>query len=219
MFILGMCKMGKAKYDLGNKSSDAPHLLNQCKQTMKVKRLRKIGVHYYVLDVGYKGMQVRLFFSQYPNQTTWNVLLTDNMQLTFSEALQIYQIRWGIEVFYKEAKQYLRLGKCQSNDFDAQIADVSIIMITYLMLSLKKRFQAYDTIGGVFREVQHEMIELTLSEKLFGLFCELLTTILCRLGITPEQFIKVMLQDDTIDASIIEFLAGNIIDSKVRNAA
>lgn len=219
MFILGMCKMGKAKYDLGNKSSDAPHLLNHCKQTMKVKRLRKIGVHYYVLDAGYKGMQVRLFFSQYPNQTTWNVLLTDNMQLTFSEALQIYQIRWGIEVFYKEAKQYLRLGKCQSNDFDAQIADISIIMITYLMLSLKKRFQAYDTIGGVFREVQHEMIEFTLSEKLFGLFCELLATILCRFGITPEQFIKVMLQDDTIDASIIELLAGNIIDSKVRTAA
>jgi len=181
-------------------------------------RLREIGVHYYVLDVGYKGMHIRLFFSQYPNQTTWNVLLTDNMQLTFSEALQIYQIRWGIEVFYKEAKQYLQLGKCQSNDFDAQIADISIIMITYMMLSLKKRFQTYDTIGGVFRNVQHEIIELTLSEKLFDLFCELLATILCRFGISPEQFINVMLQDDAIDNSIIEFLAGNIIDGKVTNA-
>ena len=67
--------------------------------------------------------------------------------------------------------------------------------------------------------VQYEMIELILSEKLFGLFCELLATILCRLGITPERFIKVMLQDDTIDASIIEFLADNIIDREVRNAA
>lgn len=63
------------------------------------------------------------------------------------------------------------------------------------------------------------MIELTLSEKLFGLFCELFSTILCRLGITPEQYIKVMLQDDTIDSSIIEFLAGNIIDNKCRNEA
>jgi len=31
MFILGMCKMGRAKYDLGSKSYDAPHLLNLCK--------------------------------------------------------------------------------------------------------------------------------------------------------------------------------------------
>jgi len=45
------------------------------------------------------------------------------------------------------------------------------------------------------------------------------STILCRLGITPEQFIKIMLQDETIDSSIIEFIAGNIIDSKCKNAA
>jgi len=63
------------------------------------------------------------------------------------------------------------------------------------------------------------MIELTLSEKLFGLFCELLATILCRLGIIPEQFIKVMLQDDTIDVSIIGILTDKIMDSKGRNAA
>lgn len=219
MFILGMCKMGKAKYDLCSKSYDAPHLLKHCQQTMKVKRLRKIGVHYYSLEVGYKGMQVRLFFSQYPNQTNWNVLLTDNMKLTFSEALQIYQIRWGIEVFYKEAKQYLRLGKCQSNDFDAQIADISIIMITYMMLSLKKRFQAYDTIGGVFRDIQHELIEATLSEKLFGLFCQLLNNVLSRFNINPDEFIKVMLLDESLNESIIELLAGNIWKSNSANAA
>ena len=219
MFILGMCKMGNAKYDLNDKSHDAQYLLVNCKRTMKVKRSRKIKAHYYILDVGYKGMQVRLFFSQYPNQTTWNFLLTDNMQLTFDEAIRIYQIRWGIEVFFKEAKQYLRLGKCQSNDFDAQIADISIIMIAYMMLSLKKRFQAFDTIGGVFREIQHELIEATLSEKLFGLFCELLSNILSRFNIDPDEFIKVMLEDESLNESIVKLLAGNIWDKNMANAA
>jgi hypothetical protein len=219
MFILGMCKMGKAKYDLGNKSYDAKQLLRRCKRTMKVKRSRKIGAHYYILDAGYKGMQVRLFFSQYPNQTTWNLLLTDNSVLTFDEAIRIYQIRWGIEVFFKEAKQYLRLGKCQSNDFDAQIADISIIMIAYMMLGLKKRFQAYDTIGGVFRDIQHELIEATLAEKLFGLFCELLSNILSRFNIDPDEFIKVMLEDVKLNESIIELLAGNIWNKNIGNAA
>jgi hypothetical protein len=219
MFILGMCKMGKAKYDLGSKAYDAKQLLRRCKRSMKVKRSRKIGAHYYILDAGYKGMQVRLFFSQYPNQTTWNLLLTDNRLLTFDEAIRIYQIRWGIEVFFKEAKQYLRLGKCQSNDFDAQVADISIIMIAYMMLSLKKRFQAFDTIGGVFREIQHELIEVTLSEKLFGLFCELLSNILSRFNIDPDEFIKVMLGDESLNESIVALLAGNIWNKNIGKAA
>jgi len=219
MFILGMCKMGNAKYDLGNKSNDSKYWLRYCKRSMKVKRSRKIGAHYYILDVGYKGMQVRLFFSQYRNQTTWNLLLTDNRKLSFDEAIRIYQIRWGIEVFFKETKQYLRLGKCQSNDFDAQIADISIIMIAYMMMSLKKRFQVYDTIGGVFREIQHELIEATLSEKLFGIFCELLRNVLSRFTIDPNEFITVMLQDETLNESIIELLAGNIWKNNISNVA
>ena len=33
-------------------------------------------------------------------------------------------IGWGIEVFSREAKQYLNLGTCQSEDFDAQNTDI-----------------------------------------------------------------------------------------------
>ena len=34
-----------------------------------------------------------------------------------------------ISNFFKEAKQLLGLGKCQSNDFDAQIADATITSV------------------------------------------------------------------------------------------
>jgi hypothetical protein len=219
MFILGMCKMGNARYNVNGKSYDAVKLLEKCKKTMKVKRSRKLKSHYYTIDVGYKGMLVRLFFSQYANQSSWNLLLTDDLHLAYNEAIRIYQIRWGIEVFFKEAKQYLRLGKCQSNDFDAQIADISIIMITYMMLSLKKRFQAYDTIGGVFRDVQNEMIENTLAEKLFGLFVELVSSTLCMLGINPEEFIRVMMKENILSESIINFISENMEENTLRKAS
>ena len=206
MFILGMCKFGNAKYNLNEKSYDAVKLLDWCKKNMKLQRSRKLKSHYYTIDVGYKGMKVRLFFSQYANQSSCCLLLTDNLSLSYNEAIRIYQIRWGIEVFFKEAKQYLRLGKCQSNDFDAQIADISIIMITYMMLSLKKRFQEYDTIGGVFRDVQHEMIEDNLAERLFGLFVELVSSILCRFEINPVEFIRIMLEENILSESITDIL-------------
>ena len=219
MYILGMCKFGNPKYDLNGKLYDASSLLEKCKKTMKVKRSRKLKAHYYTMDVGYKGMVVRLFFSQYANQSSWSLLLTDNMSLTYYEAIKIYQIRWGIEVFFKEAKQYLRLGKCQSNDFDAQIADISIVMITYMMLSLKKRFQNYDTIGGVFRDVQHEMIEDTLSDKLFGLFIELVSSILCRLEINPTEFVRIMLEENILSESVNNILTREMEENRLRKAS
>ena len=67
---------------------------------MKVKRSRKLKSHYFIIDVGYKGMAVRLFFSQYANQSSWSLLLTDNLSLTYDEAIRTYQIRWGVEVFF-----------------------------------------------------------------------------------------------------------------------
>jgi len=45
--------------------------------------------------------------------------------------MELYQIRWSIEVLFKESKQYLRLGKSQNTDFCGQIADASLTMITY----------------------------------------------------------------------------------------
>ena len=121
--------------------------------------------------------------------------------------------------FFKEAKQYLRLGKCQSNDFDAQIADISIIMMTYIMLSLKRRFQAYETIGGAFREVQHELIEETLAERLWGLFIEILTSVFSILEIDPDALIDLMLQDDRFENSFVNFLAESLQTETARKAA
>ena len=46
----------------------------------------------------------------------------------------------------------LGLGKNQSQDFDSQIASTTISFIQYLMLSLYKRYEKYETIGGAFLE-------------------------------------------------------------------
>jgi hypothetical protein len=47
--------------------------------------------------------------------------MSTNTSLSFIEMVKIYQLRWCIEVFFKESKQLFGLGKCQSTDFDAQM--------------------------------------------------------------------------------------------------
>ena len=95
--------------------------------------------------------------------------------------------------FFKEAKQYLHLGKCQSADFDAQITDISIAISAYLMLSLRRRFQAFEGMGKIFIDVQHELIELTLWVRLWGLFIELQSSILKKLNVDLEEMLKIII--------------------------
>ena len=102
------------------------------------------------------------------------LLVTTDMSINYLKAIEIYQIRWSIEVFFKERKQFLQLGKSQSNDFDAQIADTTVSIIVYLLLNLHKRFSDYETLGEIFREENQQLRELTLWEKLWALFLELI---------------------------------------------
>ena len=44
--------------------------------------------------------------------------------MSFTRAFETYQVRWGIEVLIKDCRRNLGFGKCQSNDFDAQVAGI-----------------------------------------------------------------------------------------------
>ena len=111
--------------------------------------------------------------------------------------IEIYQIRWTVEVFFKEAKQLLGLGKCQSNDFDAQIADTTITLIQHILLTLKYRFEHYETKGALFNQVREDIIECRLNQRLWGLFIELIRIIEVLFeGIDEMEIMEKILKDD-----------------------
>lgn len=171
MHVLGMCKMDKRKYSYNGKTYSAKQLLALLK--FQKKRCRKINAWYIEIYVKYKGIPLKLFYSRYSKRGQWQLLITTDMSLNYIRAIEIYNIRWSIEVFFKEAKQLLNFGKCASNDFDAQIADATISMIQYIILVFYKRFQSYETTGELFRASERGLIELTLMKRLWVLFVEL----------------------------------------------
>ncbi|HPD59922.1 MAG TPA: hypothetical protein PLL29_07915, partial [Paludibacteraceae bacterium] len=93
------------------------------------------------------------------------------------KAFKALKLRWSIEVFFKEAKQLLNPGGCQSNDFDAQIADTTISMIAYILLSFRYRYEHYESMGELFRVMNAECLQQTLDERLWKLFLDLLREI------------------------------------------
>ena len=173
--FLGMIKMGKTKYQYSAKEMTSKEIASDLSRKKKVKHSKKLNCWYSEIIVEYKGYKVKLFFCRASKRASWNALLTTNLNLNFEEAYRIYSKRWTIEVFFKECKQYLNLCKCQSQDFDAQIATISICILQYNLLSVVKRFEGYETWGELFRAVQADTLELTVCERIWKIIIELLS--------------------------------------------
>ena len=107
----------------------------------------------------------------------WTGLLTTNTKLDFFEAYHIYSMRWSVEVFFKEAKSLLGLGKSQSRDFASQIASISIAVLQYNILGTVKRFRSYETIGGLFHQATDGVVQLSVTERIWGILQELVRII------------------------------------------
>lgn len=65
---------------------------------------------------------------------SWALFLTPDTQLSMSKLLEIYSLRWGIEVYFKEAKQHLGFLREQTVTFASHTASIHLCAIRYLML-------------------------------------------------------------------------------------
>lgn len=194
--FLGMIKMGKNLYSYKDKELTARGLVERLKREKKLKYSKTIRQYYCVCEVKFKGMKLKLFFAKASKRGNWKGIISTNLALGFIEAYEIYSIRWATEVFFKEAKQYLGLGKCESRDFDAQIASVSIVMLQYNLLSLVKQVNDYQTIGELFREAQKDTIALTIVERIWLIMIELINKIAEILGIDTDELMENMIYEN-----------------------
>lgn len=177
-----VCAMRKdfRKYTHNGELLNAKELLKTLKKEGKEKRSRKRNIRYFEATVYYEGIDetVKLYFCRFPYQKNWRLYLSTNTSLWFLETMEIYSVRWTIEVFFKETKQQLQLGKCKSRDFDAQIAHVTTTYILYTFLSYFRRVNDYELLGGLFEEIKNDMVEKNLAERLWEMLEELMEIVI-----------------------------------------
>lgn len=129
----------------------------------------------------------RLVFVRDKRKKDWLVVLSTDTELTDADIVRIYGKRWDIEVFFKMAKQHLKLVKeIQCRDFDALIAHTSIVFLRYMFLAYQCRMLAdHRTFGDLFYACCDEVHDITFMEailrilsvaterlRLLGIFCE-----------------------------------------------
>ncbi|MFA5398488.1 MAG: transposase [Methanogenium sp.] len=143
----------------------------------KARRNAKYRCEYFIMRCSVHDLPVKLFFIRSINGKEWSFIITTDMNIGFEKAYELYQVRWTIEVLFKECKQYFKLGKCQAEYFNEQIADCTIVLITHSLVSLENRFSNYETLGGLFVEIGDQLTLMTLWQRIITLIVKMMKAI------------------------------------------
>jgi len=98
---------------------------------------------------------------------------------------------------YSVTKKLIKgLGKCESQDFDAQIAHSTFCMMQYNILSTVKRFDKYETLGQLFRQTQKETLEIKINERIRLIILEIVAKLAVFLEVDSEMIMEKLLSDN-----------------------
>jgi hypothetical protein len=128
-------------------------------------------------------VKVRLLFVRGADQETksqagkhdWAVFLCTDAGLTATDILELYSMRWAIEVYFKEAKQHLGLLKEQSNHYAAYIASIHLTAIRFCLLVIAKQTQDCENITQVRQSLCHNSTNISFAAKLWQVFRAIIT--------------------------------------------
>ena len=70
-----------------------------------------------------------------------------------------------------------RKGEMLGRVVGSQIASISLNILQYNLLSYVKRFESYETIGGLLREITAQTLELSVTGKIWGLIQQIVATV------------------------------------------
>lgn len=189
--VIGLMKSNRILHtgDKKHKASSFPDIYRK-----DIRYCRKLKCHYIKKKVEFKGIAMAGCWVRMRGQQRWSLLISTDHKLSFLRVMEIYQMRWSIEVFFKDCKQNLNLNGCQSNDFDAHIASASLVFMNYTALALKKRFEDYETLGILFRDFAKIMLQETLLQRTWKIILEIFTSLLSELGVAWDEFMSTIIE-------------------------
>ena len=211
--LVSMVKINNQKFFDCKANKELPIKMILKRYEKESKTCKSLKAKYIKVTCKYKGIRVNLFFVKIGRTQNWHLLLTTNLTLNFIDLMKVYQIRWSIEVFYKECKQYLSLGKCKSSCFDAQIADTTVTLLQHIMLSYYKRINCQQTFSGLFEAINKEMVELDLVSRILGLIQELIEVICEMVGFDFMELQEQLFRNDQTMAIFSRMLPDRLLNN------
>lgn len=190
-------KTPKIHYSYGDKRMDLMSIYKAVK-----KRRGRAKIKARVLVELTDGRSAKIVFLRDSRRTDWLALLSTDVSLADEQIVQIYGKRWDIEMFFKMAKQHLKLAKeIHSRDYDALIAHTSIVFMRYMFLAYQNRNSTDDrTFGDMFYACCDEIKDISFIQALYRLLTLAMANI-HKMGNACEKAVQTFF-DKIIDAAL-----------------
>jgi hypothetical protein len=120
-----------------------------------------------------RWVEVRLVFSapvRASRTDTWVIFLCTEVSLRDAKILEVYALRWSIEVYFKEIKQHLGFLREQSGRYQVAYASVHLAAIRYLLLFEAMLRSGRLTYGEIRDRESGRLQMLTYAALLWQLF-------------------------------------------------
>jgi Transposase DDE domain len=119
-------------------SYGASSFKNRERMKMKIPKENGTASYTYVdsgwIEVSKLGI-VHLIYSRKNSERKILGLVTDHPRLKAVDIIKSYDIRWNIEVFFKDAKQLLGLGRYQNRSYKAVVTHLHLVCFAYALLT------------------------------------------------------------------------------------
>jgi len=133
----------------------------------------------------------------------WALFLTTDIKLSMSKMLETYALRWGIEVYFKEAKQHLGFLQEQTVTFASHTASIHLCAIRYLMLIHNKLEDEGARVGDIRSQIQDQLDPLSFASRLWQIFRAIISDTLSELQATLSCSVDTVML--AIDQRVHEF--------------
>lgn len=112
----------------------------------------------------------------------WAVFVCIDTTLSVSKMLEVYALRWGIEVYFKEAKQHLGFLAEQTRTFVSHTASIHLCAIRYLMLVHAKLDGGEAGVAGIRADMREQLNLMSFAARLWHIFRAIISGTLDELG-------------------------------------
>jgi hypothetical protein len=134
------------------------------------------------------------------------LFLCTDTSLSIEKVLELYSLRWSIEVYFKEVKQHLGLLKEQTGSYISHYASVHLTAIRYLLLSHMLMTEGEGFLGRIRDRVKKGLQLLSFATLLWELFKALIFGTLDQLqSMLGEELLQTV--KERIDGTVSDFLS------------
>ncbi len=160
-----------------------------------------------------KWIKVRLLFvrgmveddKKQVGKHDWAAFLTTDLSLAPQQILELYAMRWAIEVYFKEAKQYLGFLQEQSNHYAAYVASIHLTAMRFCMLVMAKSSRQANGISDIRNQIISNATAIDHATRLWHMFHAVIAGALDELKIQFGDMLGQVME--TIERHVENFFA------------